>query len=197
MEHDWINHRSVFTSLEFYNYTLPKPNNNVKKNFLEVDTIYPSLGLACARLASKLNQLMSYKPYGPCPDDWALAQKLMVSGCDPLPRRRCFSKSPSRYVDPLPLNSSLWNLPIDANVIWTHYKCKSFNCLMSKETLGQWGFFKCYECFNLTNKWWELPTNESISDEFTIDEVLSLKPGKIRIGLDFSPSTGTFAVLGS
>ncbi|KAE9449378.1 hypothetical protein C3L33_18729, partial [Rhododendron williamsianum] len=42
---------------------------------------------------------------------------------------------------------------------------------------------------------WEVPTNESESAEFTVDEVLSLKPGEIRIGLDFSPTTGTFAAI--
>ncbi|THG03362.1 hypothetical protein TEA_010347 [Camellia sinensis var. sinensis] len=35
----------------------------------------------------------------------------------------------------------------------------------------------------------------SLSAEFTIGEVLSLKPGEIRVGLDFSPTTGTFAAI--
>ncbi|KAE8712614.1 auxin response factor 5-like isoform X1 [Hibiscus syriacus] len=36
---------------------------------------------------------MSYKVSGPCPDDWSLAQKLILRGCEPLPRRRCFAKT--------------------------------------------------------------------------------------------------------
>lgn len=39
------------------------------------------------------------------------------------------------------------------------------------------------------------PTSESMSAEFTIDEVLRSKPGEIQIGLDFSPTTGTFAAM--
>lgn len=53
------------------------------------------------------------------------------------------------------------------------------------------GFFKCS---GLWKQAWDTPTNESESAEFTIDEVLNLKPGEIRIGLDFSPTMGTFAV---
>ncbi|KAL9424513.1 hypothetical protein AB3S75_031604 [Citrus x aurantiifolia] len=34
-----------------------------------------------------------------------------------------------------------------------------------------------------------------MSAEFTIDEVLRSKPGEIQIGLDFSPTTGTFAAM--
>ncbi|PON42905.1 hypothetical protein PanWU01x14_278010 [Parasponia andersonii] len=37
--------------------------------------------------------------------------------------------------------------------------------------------------------------NESLSAKFTIDKVLSLEPGEIGIGLNFSPTTGTFAAL--
>ncbi|KDP24284.1 hypothetical protein JCGZ_25580 [Jatropha curcas] len=62
-------------------------------------------------------------------------------------------------------------------------------------SVGKRGFFKCADCFNLSKRGWEIPTNESISAEFTIDEVLGLKTGEIRIGLDFSPTTGTFAAL--
>ncbi|EEF31386.1 hypothetical protein RCOM_0917420 [Ricinus communis] len=47
-------------------------------------------------------------------------------------------------------------------------------------------------CFNLSKRGWE---NEAVSAEFTIEEVLGLKPGEIRVGLDFSPTTGTFAAL--
>ncbi|XP_068655864.1 probable methyltransferase At1g29790 [Aristolochia californica] len=194
-EEGLLTHQALFNSDEFYNYTSPKPNRNGKKNFLGVDTVNPSVGSACASLASDVERFMGYKAYGSCPDDWIVAQKLMVAGCDPLPRRRCFSKSPPHYTKPLPVNSSLWNLPDDKNVLWTHYKCKRFSCLVSKETTGKRGFFKCADCFNLTSRGWEVPINESVSAEFTIDEVLQLKPGEIRIGLNFSPTTGNFAAI--
>lgn len=40
---------------------------------------------------------------------------------------------------------------------------------------------------------WDILTNGSISTELAIDEVLQLRPGEIRIGLDVTSTTGTFA----
>ncbi|KAF9624230.1 hypothetical protein IFM89_008168 [Coptis chinensis] len=112
------------------------------------EALYPSIGLPCIGVASSIDHYMTYKTNGVCPDDWVVAEKLIVGGCDPLPRRRCFSRSPQRY-----------------------------------------------NCFNLSKRGWEVPSNVTASAEFTINEVLSLKPGEIRIGLDFSPTTGTFAAI--
>ncbi|OMP11311.1 putative S-adenosyl-L-methionine-dependent methyltransferase protein [Corchorus olitorius] len=185
-----------FKSGELLNYTALKLNRQIgKKNFLGLEAISPSVGLACAKMASNIDRFMSYKIYQTCPDDWNIAQKLMLSGCDPLPRRRCFSKAPPRYNKPLPINSSLWSQPFDTNILWSRYKCKDYSCLVSNETMGNRGFFKCSTCFDLSKRGWEIKMNESTSAEFTIDEVLKLKSGEIRIGLDFSPTTGTFAAL--
>ncbi|KAE8701326.1 receptor-like protein kinase FERONIA-like [Hibiscus syriacus] len=185
-----------FNSGELHNYTALKLNRLIgKKNFLGVEAISPSVGLTCASMSSSVNHFMDYKIYRMCPDDWDIAQKVMISGCDPLPRRRCFSKTPPRFSKPLPINSSLWSQPTDTNILWSRYKCKDYSCLVSNETLGKRGFFKCSNCFDLSKRGWEISTNESTSAEFTIDEVLRLKPGEIRIGLDFSPTTGTFAAL--
>ncbi|KAA3459148.1 S-adenosyl-L-methionine-dependent methyltransferases superfamily protein [Gossypium australe] len=179
-----------FNSDELHNYTALKPNRLIgKKNFLGVEAISPSVGLLCANMASNVDRFMGYKIYRMCPDDWDIAQKLMISGCDPLPRRRCFSKTPPRYSKPLPINSSLWSQPADTNIMWSHYKCKDYSCLVQKRLL------QMFNCFDLSKRGWEIPTNQSTSAEFTIDEVLRLKPGEIRIGLDFSPTTGTFAAL--
>ncbi|XP_009373793.2 probable methyltransferase At1g29790 [Pyrus x bretschneideri] len=187
---------TIFTSGEIRIYISPKQNRQIgKKNFLGVEAITPSIGLACARMATNLDRFMSYKIHGTCPDDSEIAQKLLVRGCDPLPRRRCFTKSPPHYTKPLPINFSLWTQPSNANILWNSYKCKDYSCLVSKETKDRRGFFKCSDCFNLSKQAWDTPTNESASAEFTIDEVLSLKPGEIRIGLDFSPTTGTFAAI--
>ncbi|XP_059639781.1 probable methyltransferase At1g29790 [Cornus florida] len=187
----------VFNSAELRNYTSPKPNRQSgRKNFLGLEAVSPSIGLGCAGMASNIDRFMTYKIYGVCPDDWDLAQKLIASGCDPLPRRRCFSRTPPHYSKPLPLNSSLWTQPSDFNILWNHYKCRDYKCLISNETIDRRGFFKCSDCFDLSRRRWEVPgDHESVSAEFTIDEVLRLKPGKISIGLDFSPSTGTFAAL--
>lgn len=184
----------VFSSGEIHNYTSPKQNRLIgKKNFLGVEAVTPSIGLACANMVTNLDRFMSYKVHSTCPDDWEIAQKLIVHGCDPLPRRRCFTKSPPHYTKPFPINSSLWTQPSGANILWNNYKCKDYSCLVSKETKDRRGFFKCSDCFNLSKKGWDTPTNKSESAEFTIDEFLGLKPEEIRIGLDFSPTTGTFA----
>ncbi|KAK2986300.1 hypothetical protein RJ640_021869 [Escallonia rubra] len=186
----------VFSSAELRNYTSPKPNRlSGKKNFLGLEAIYPSIGLGCAGVAADLDRYMTYKSSGICPDDWDLAQKLIVAGCDPLPRRRCFSRTPPHYSKPLPGNSSLWTQPSDANIRWNLYKCKGYTCLVSNDTIGKRGFYKCSDCFNLSKRGWEVPTDTSVSAEFTIEEVLGLKAGEIRIGLDFSPTTGTFAAM--
>lgn len=186
----------VFTSAELQSYILPKPNRITgKKNFLGLEAVNPSIGLGCNAMASHLDRYMTYKLYGSCPDDWDLAQKLLLGGCEPLPRRRCFSKSSKKYSKPVPFNSCLWTPPSDANVLWNKYKCKDYSCLFANETIGKRGFYKCSDCFDLSKRAWEVPTKESESAEFTVDEVLKLKPGEIRIGLDFSPTTGSFAAI--
>lgn len=186
----------AFNAGEIYNYTSPKPHRLVsKKNFLDVEAVSPSIGQVCAKMASIVDRFMTYKVYGMCPDDWDIAQKLIVSGCDPLPRRRCFSRTPSHYSKPFAIDTSLWTQPSDANILWNRYKCKSYSCLVSKGPVDRRGFFKCTDCFNLSKQAWNVPTNESVSAEFTINQVLRLKPGEIRIGLDFSPTTGTFAAM--
>ena len=199
-EEDEVEERSqggkIFNSGELHNYTSTKPHRlDGKKNFLGVEAINPSIGSACAQMAWNIDQFMTYKIFATCPDDWDMAQKLLASGCDPLPRRRCFARSPPHYSKPLPINSSLWIPPSDVNILWNKYKCKGYSCLVSNETLNKRGFFKCSDCFVFSKQRWETPKNEPVPAEFTIDEVLSLKPGEIRIGLDFSPTTGTFAAM--
>ena len=53
------------------------------------DTIYSPVGRACTLFSDELRRYMSYKDNGSCPDDELLAQKLLLKGCEPLPRRRC------------------------------------------------------------------------------------------------------------
>ncbi|RVX03399.1 hypothetical protein CK203_019820 [Vitis vinifera] len=58
-----------------------------------------SVGHSCDKSVDLLSQYMTYKVSGACPDDWSLAQRLILRGCEPLPRRRCFAKSvPKRFV---------------------------------------------------------------------------------------------------
>ncbi|KAH0766353.1 hypothetical protein KY290_002331 [Solanum tuberosum] len=159
---------------------------------------FTSIGHACFSMKSELEEYMDYDVGEMCNDDWRLAQKLMVHGCDPLPRRRCFARTPQLYNKPYPINESIWKLPDDKNVRWSQYRCKNFTCLARNSSVK--GFFKCTDCFNLTHHEsprWIVHSYQDSSSKMTADilitEVLNLKPGEIRIGLDFSVGTGTFA----
>ncbi|KAL7232197.1 hypothetical protein ACSBR2_010259 [Camellia fascicularis] len=159
----------VFNSAELHSYISPKPNRiDGKKNFLGLEAINPSIRLGCVGMASNTDRFMTYKMYG---------------------------EGASQDHLKLPVKTSLWTQPSDVNILWNHYKCKDYTCLVSNETIDRRGFYKCYDCFDLLRRGWEVPTNESLSAEFTTDEVLSLKPGEIRVGMDFSPTTGTLAAI--
>ncbi|XP_010271214.1 PREDICTED: uncharacterized protein LOC104607292 [Nelumbo nucifera] len=165
------------------------------KNF-DSDTIYPPVGQSCTLFADELRHYMSYKVNGSCPDDELLAQKLLLKGCEPLPRRRCRPSAPAKYAEPLPLPTSLWSTPSDASVVWTAYTCKNYACLINRMRT-QKGFDDCKDCFDLNGRektrW--TATNSGGGLDFAIDEVLGTKkPGTIRIGLDIGGGTGTFAV---
>lgn len=187
-----------FLTEEIRKYIRIKPNRLGKQNFMGANGTFTSIGHSCFSMKKELEEYMDYDIGDICNDDWRLAQKLLIHGCDPLPRRRCFAKAPQFYTKPLPINESLWALPDDRNVRWSHYRCKSFTCLVSNTTRK--GFFKCADCFNLMNHEfprWIKPVyqdpNSNLTSDFLITEVLDLKRGEIRNGLDFSVGTGTFA----
>lgn len=188
-----------FMREEIKKYIKIKPNRLGKQNFMGANGTFTSIGHACFAMKKDLEEYMDYDVGEICNDDWRLAQKLMVHGCDPLPRRRCFSRGPQLYHKPFPINESLWKLPDNRNVRWGQYKCKNFACLASNTTARK-GFFKCTDCFNLTHhespRWLnrgEIDPGTNQTADFSIAEVLEIKQGEIRIGLDFSIGTGTFA----
>ncbi|GMH00469.1 hypothetical protein Nepgr_002308 [Nepenthes gracilis] len=183
---------------EIRKYVKIKPNRLKKQNFMGANGTFTSIGHACFAMKEELEKYMDYDIGEVCDDDWKLAQWLMIHGCDPLPRRRCFSRAPQWYTKPYPIDESMWKLPEDKNVRWSQYRCKSFKCLAANAT-GK-GFFKCANCFNLTHHEmprWVRPVyiypGSNLTADFLIPEVLDIKPGEIRVGLDFSTSTGTFA----
>ncbi|XP_058754325.1 probable methyltransferase At1g29790 [Vicia villosa] len=193
---------SYFLREEIRKYVRIKPNRLGKQNFMGANATFTSIGHACFSMKEDLEEYMDYDIGEICNDDWKLAQKLMVHGCDPLPRRRCFSRAPKLYNKPLPIQDSMWKLPDDRNVRWSQYRCKNFTCLASNNNARK-GFFKCADCFNLTDhekpRWIRLDgypisvSNQTSEADFFIDDVLGIKLGEIRIGLDFSVGTGTFA----
>ncbi|KAL1329083.1 hypothetical protein HN51_046228 [Arachis hypogaea] len=185
-----------FLREEIRKYVKIKPNRLGKQNFMGANATFTSIGHACFAIKEELEEYMDYDVGEICNDDWKLAQRLMVHGCDPLPRRRCFSRAPKLYSQPFPINESMWKLPDDRNVRWSQYRCKNFKCLANTTTTSK-GFFKCSNCFNLTHhempRWVRLDGDSNQTSDFLITDVLGIKPGEIRIGLDFSVGTGTFA----
>ncbi|CAA6660251.1 unnamed protein product [Spirodela intermedia] len=134
------------------------------------EELFPVLGSACRRHQRDLEQYMTYEVGGQCPVDDVFAQRLMLQGCEPLPRRRCKPKTPKGYIEPSPLPDSLWSIPPDSSIIWEPYTCKNYGCLKDR-----WMF----EIANLG---------------YSIDQVLATKPqGTVRIGLDLGGGSGTFA----
>lgn len=132
-----------------------------------------------------LHQYMNYTPFALCPHDSQLAESLVLRGCHPLPRRRCFSRTTSSIPNSLPTNPFA-ALP-ETTVLWSRYSnCKTFTCLSKLNS--QMGFdFKVEKSRFLEYK----------SDlDLPISQLLQLaKSAKsvIRLGLDIGGGTGTFA----
>lgn len=155
------------------------------------DEIYSPVGAACRQFQDELNRYMTYDVGAECPSDDMLAQRLMLKGCEPLPRRRCHPKSPAGYIEPAPLPASLWLTPPDTSIVWDPYTCKSYKCLIDRKSRRE--FKDCKDCFDLEGRekqrW--LATR---GVDYGIDDVLATKPpGTVRIGLDIGGGTGTFA----
>ena len=153
-----------------------------------ITEMVPSVGHSCEKSADLLSQYMSYKVYGPCPDDWSVGQKLILRGCEPLPRRRCFAKSVSKVgLHPFPI--SLWKPVGNKTANWSGLSCKNFECLNGKKLSRD-----CIGCFDLVNGYENQRFIKARSkNDFLIDDVLALGSGGIRIGLDIGGGSGSFA----
>ncbi|ONK75385.1 uncharacterized protein A4U43_C03F16300 [Asparagus officinalis] len=179
---------------EFSAFTSPKPLPLGYNPNIDSSTLHPPIGLPCLQFPKELSTYLSYTINSSCPDDELLAQKLLLKGCEPLPRRRCRPPSPKNFPEPSPLPQSLWSLPSDSSIHWSAYSCKNFKCLVERKHSK--AFDDCKDCFDLNGREktrWITPSSNAL--DFSIDEVLSLKPyGTIRIGLDIGGGSGTFAV---
>ncbi|MQL95099.1 hypothetical protein Taro_027759 [Colocasia esculenta] len=179
---------------EFLAFTSPQRLPFGHNPNFESDHMNPPVGVHCTLFPEDLRKFMAYPVNGSCPDDEAHAQNLLLKGCEPLPRRRCRPAAAPSAVDPSPLPQSLWSIPPDSSVVWTAYSCKDYACLVDRKTHP--GFDDCKDCFDLEGRErhrWITPSTNPI--DFTIDEVLALKPpGTIRIGLDLGGGGATFAV---
>ncbi|CAL5189903.1 unnamed protein product [Lathyrus oleraceus] len=180
---------------EFYASTSPqKLPLGFNRNF-NSDTVHPPAGSACTLFPDDLRNFMSYDVNGSCPDDEVLSQRLLLKGCEPLPRRRCRPAAPKSFPPPIPFPSSLWSTPSDSSVVWTAYTCKSYTCLIDRSRT-QRGFDDCKDCFDLNGREkhrWTNPKSNGL--DFSIDDVLKTrKPGSVRTGLDLGGGVATFAV---
>lgn len=148
-----------------------------------------SVGHTCLKSRDLLSDYMNYKVDDVCPDDWSLGQKLILRGCEPLPRRRCFTKSVHKVgISSFP--SSLWKQVSDKIATWSGLLCRNFKCLNSKKIGGN-----CNGCFDLVNG---TERNRFVrvrgKNDFLIDDVLGLVGnGGIRLGFDIGGGSGTFA----
>ncbi|KAK7276202.1 hypothetical protein RIF29_17338 [Crotalaria pallida] len=163
------------------------------RNF-ESDTVHPPVPDACTLFPSLLLRYMTYPVNGSCPDDELLSQKLLLKGCEPLPRRRCRPASPPNFPPPLPYPSTLWTTPSDDSVVWTAYTCKSYACLVNRARSPN--FDDCKDCFDLNGREkhrWTIKQSNGL--DFSIDDVLATRVrGSVRIGLDIGGGVATFAV---
>ncbi|EPS63238.1 hypothetical protein M569_11547 [Genlisea aurea] len=180
---------------EFVEYTSPKKLPGGYNSHYRSDTVSYPVGHKCVDLKEDLERYMTYEVNGTCPDDEKISQRLLLSGCEPLPRRRCHNAGLRGYEEPLPVPDCFWSMPPDSSVSWTAYTCKDYKCLKNRHrNVGRYD--DCIDCFDLNyhEKFRWIGVSNSPAD-FSIDRVLAMKkPGTIRIGLDIGGSSGTFAV---
>ncbi|PSR98225.1 Protein like [Actinidia chinensis var. chinensis] len=138
-----------------------------------------SVGHSCEKSVNLLSQYMNYRVNGSSLDGWSLAQKLILRGCEPLPKRRCFAKAiPKVGLYSFPI--SLWKNVSDKVLSWSGLGCKNLECLNGKELSKD-----CVGCFHSAN---ECENQRYVKargkNDFLIDDVLALGSGGIRIGFD-------------
>lgn len=111
-----LSRSNVANELKLFLQRHPLPLGKDSKS--GITEMVASVGHSCEKSMDLLSQYMNYKVSGPCPDDWSLAQKLILHGCEPLPRRRCLAKSVQKVgLQPFP-----WSLlkPVsDKIVMWS------------------------------------------------------------------------------
>ncbi|XP_060178789.1 probable methyltransferase At1g29790 [Lycium barbarum] len=147
-----------------------------------------SVGHSCVKSLDLLSQFMNYKVNAPCPDDWSLGQKLILSGCEPLPRRRCFAKTIPK-VGLLSFPDSLWKNYSEKIYSWSGLGCKNLACLNAKKLNRD-----CAGCFDIISGYeTQRYVKARVKNDFLIDDVLAMGNGGIRIGFDIGGGSGTFA----
>ncbi|KAG9443082.1 hypothetical protein H6P81_018936 [Aristolochia fimbriata] len=176
---------NVPTELKLFLQNNPLPLGKDSKT--GITEMVSSVGHSCAGSMELLAQYMNYKPGGPCPDDSSLAQKLILRGCEPLPRRRCLTKTiPKVGLSRSPL--SLWEPVSDKILSWSGFGCKNSACHNAKNSGADFDLVgNGYE-----KQKWVKPRGKN---DFLADDVLALGGGGIRIGFDIGGDSGHFAAV--
>ncbi|XP_051139968.1 probable methyltransferase At1g29790 [Andrographis paniculata] len=176
---------------ELKEFLTPHPLPLGKDSRTGITSMAASVAHSCEKSIDLLSQFMAYKPYGTCPDDWSLGQRLILQGCEPLPRRRCSGKIIPKFgLQSYP--NSLWTNVSDKMCSWSGLGCKNFTCLNAKK-LGR----DCAGCFDIRHGYEPQKYVKAWSkNDFLIDDVLAMGGGSslIRVGFDIrGGGSGTFA----
>jgi len=86
--HRWMLDRRDSLPPEFREYVATKKLPFGWNPALRSDSLTASVGQACVANMEDIRKFMDYESGKACPDDDDLAQKLLLQGCEPLPRRR-------------------------------------------------------------------------------------------------------------
>ncbi|KAK5792293.1 probable methyltransferase At1g29790 [Gossypium arboreum] len=165
--------------------TTAEPSSAVPRDLILHSQIGP-IASSCHNHPDLLHRYMNYTPFSTCPYDPDIQETLILNGCHPLPRRRCFSRTPSKPPSSLPLTPFPTSLP-DSGVIWNKYSCKSFACLSQNNPTG----------FDLNAQRSSLLKYTSELD-LPLTQFMQLAKSAnspIRLGIDIGGGTGTFAAL--
>ncbi|KAK9064383.1 hypothetical protein SSX86_015765 [Deinandra increscens subsp. villosa] len=137
---------------------------------------------ACRHHPDLLHQYMNYTPFTTCPAaSSAAAEPLILRGCHPLPRRRCFSPTPTKLPHALPTNPFS---PIpESSVLWSSYKCKTFDCF--NPDLG-------FDVKKEKTKFLSYKTDLDLPIS-QLTEIAKKSKTVLRLGLDIGGGTATFA----
>ncbi|XP_051128790.1 probable methyltransferase At1g29790 [Andrographis paniculata] len=139
---------------------------------------------ACKDHPDMLHQYMNYTPFSICPDDSPIAEYLILRGCHPLPRRRCFSRTAPAAPAALP-GDPFAPLP-EKTALLGHYSCKTFSCFANLKS--NIGFDMKFEKTRFLT--YKSDLDLPISQFFQLaDSAKSV----VRLAVDVGGGTGTFA----
>ncbi|CAI5491863.1 unnamed protein product [Closterium sp. Naga37s-1] len=168
-------------------------------------------GYSCSATERELQRYMDFETRGMCPDDWLFVQDLIFrKQCHSLPKRRCLARTAHKIVEPLSRPTSLFSQSAlqDASVRWNSHAFSSFASLnalspsaLATATAGtgdacgrQPGGGGCWNMSAEERRWLaKPPKNTAGGGALTVKEVIAIKKGALRIGLDFNGGSGSFA----